>query len=109
MFGVGHGLAEQRPDVIVVKGVGHMPSISLTDDQSEVPQHPELLRHRRLLHVDLLREHPNGARSGPEPAEDADTTRGRQRLHRLGDRTRSLTGEKAEPVITSMTHERIIA
>ena len=51
MLGVGHRFGEQRPDVVVVKRVDDLPPVTLSDDQPEVAQHPELLGDGRLLHL----------------------------------------------------------
>jgi hypothetical protein len=72
------------------RSIDHPAVVALADDQSEMAQHPQLLRDRGLLHLDLFGEITNRARTSAQTTEDPHPARGRQRLHRLRDRTRGL-------------------
>jgi hypothetical protein len=49
-------LTEQRTNVIVVQCVDHLPSVPVSDDETEMAENPQLLRDRRLLHPDIVGE-----------------------------------------------------
>ena len=95
--------------MIVVERVDHLPSVALPDDQPQVAQHPELLGNGGLGHVQVFGE--DAYRAGPrsETAEDAHPTRGRERLHCLGDRSSGLGREEREVWFCAVTHAYIIA
>jgi len=46
MFGVRDRFDEQGAHMIIVERVDHAASVTFADDQSEMPQHPQLLRYR---------------------------------------------------------------
>ena len=92
-----------------MQGIDDLPPVSFSDDESEVPEHPQLLGDGRLLHLHLTRELADRARPGAQPAQDPNTARRRQGLHRLGDRARRVGRDKAELRFVAMTHARIIA
>jgi hypothetical protein len=94
VLGVRDGLGQQRPDVLVVERIDHLPAIALTDDQPEVTQHPQLLRDGGLRHVERVGEGADRAGAGSETAEDPHSARRRERLHRLRDRSGGLGREE---------------
>ncbi len=53
---VKYGLVEQLSDVRIVHRVDHATSIALTDNEPEVAQLAQLMRHSRRLHPDRRRE-----------------------------------------------------
>ncbi len=46
VFGVVDGLVKQLRDVFVIQGVGHAAAQALPIDQSQMAQHPKLVRDR---------------------------------------------------------------
>jgi hypothetical protein len=85
VLGVGDGLGEEHPDVLVVEGVDHAAPAALADHESQVAQDAELLGYGRLLHRDLERQLTDRARSGAEAAQDPHAAGRGESLHRLGD------------------------
>ena len=79
------GLVEQVGDVGVVERVDDGPSAAVADDEAEMAEDAELVGDGRLFHLDRVGELADGSRRFAEAAEDADTARRRERLHRLCD------------------------
>lgn len=88
MLGVRDGLGQQGVNVIIMQRVDDLAPVTFADDQAEVPQYPQLLRDRGLLHPDRAGELSDRAGSRREPAEDPYAAWRRQRVHRLCDRSR---------------------
>jgi hypothetical protein len=63
-------LVEQLSDVVVVKAVDNVAAVAVTGNQSERPQEPQLVRHRRLFHPDRRGQLADRARRLPEPGQD---------------------------------------
>ena len=70
-------------DMRIVQRVDDAPAAPLADDETEMPKHPQLVRHRRALHLDRPRQLVHGAGAVAKPREDPDPARRRERLHRL--------------------------
>ena len=88
VLNVADGLLEQLGDVFVVELVDDVAALSFGVHQPEVPEHTELVGHRRGLHADMFGEVPDRARTAVQTPEDADPARGGQRLHGVGDEPR---------------------
>ena len=56
MLDVRDDLLEQVGDVVVVELVDDLAAVALAGDEPEVAQQPQLVRDRRALHADRLRE-----------------------------------------------------
>jgi hypothetical protein len=109
MLGVGDRFGQQHADVVVVELVDRLPAVTLTHDESEVPQHAKLLGDRRLLHLDIAGELRDRTRPGAKAAEDPHPARSRERLHRLGDDPRRVSAQVGEVDIVAMARVHIIA
>ena len=89
-------LGQQGTDVIVVQRIDHLPPVALAHHKTEVAEDPQLLRDGRLSHLDLARELADRARARTEATQDPHPARGRERLHRLRDRSRGLGRQKRQ-------------
>ena len=78
-------LLQQNPDVAVMERVEHIAAAPLTNNQTQVAQDAQLMRDRRLLHSDRIRQLVHRAGAFAQPRENADATWSRERLHRLGN------------------------
>ena len=83
---VPDGLFQELTDVLVVQVVEDLPALTPTDDKPQVAQDAKLMGDGRGFHPDRYREFVDWGRPEMEPSENAQPARGRQRLHRLGDR-----------------------
>src|SRR5690349_14003064 len=72
---VEDGLVEEVGDVRVVQRIDHPASLALADDQAEMPEDAQLVRHRRWLHSDRLGDLTDRARRIAQPAEDLQAAR----------------------------------
>ncbi len=63
MLSVRDSLTQESPDMIVVKRIDHLLAVALTNDQTQVTQHPQLVRNGGLAHPDLVRQLPDRARA----------------------------------------------
>jgi hypothetical protein len=75
---VAERLVDERGDVRVVQAVHNVASGPGADDESKVPEHPQLVGHRRLLHLQGCPQLPDSARVDPQQSEDADPAGGRE-------------------------------
>ena len=75
------GLIDQRRDVFVVQRVDDSSSVAFTDDQADVSQQPELMRHGGLLHADRVDQLGDRMRTASELGEDVHPARSGERLH----------------------------
>ena len=82
---VADRLIEQLGDMRVVQRVDDPPPLTLTDDQTDVPQQPQLMRHSGLLHPDRDHELGHRMRTLTQLREDQHPARRRQPLHRVCD------------------------
>ena len=88
MLDVVDGLLEKDADVRVVEGVDDAAPAPLADHETKMAEHAELMRDRRLLHADRLRERVHRARRLAQAGENADAAWRCEGLHRLGDLAR---------------------
>jgi len=88
VFDVRHRLLEQLRDVMVVERVVDPPPVALPGHQAEVAKDPQLVGDGRAVHPDRGADLAHRPRPFVQAGEDPQPTRGRQRLHRLGDLTR---------------------
>jgi hypothetical protein len=104
-------LIEQIRDVRIMEGIDHAPPASLTDHESEVAKHTQLVRHRRALHPNREGEFVHGACSLSEPRENANPARRRKRLHRFRNlpRSRGIDDGGATVPLDSVTHTATVA
>jgi len=102
-------LGEQHTDVVVVKGIDHVPALALADDEPEVAKHPKLLGDRGLFHPHGPCELADRARSRTQATQDSYPARRRQRLHRLGDHPSGIAVEICRTSFVAMAHVCIIA
>ncbi len=109
MLGMRDSLGQQNAHVLVVQGVDDVPALALANDQAEMAKHPKLLGDGRLLHLNVLRQLANGARTSTQPAQDPHAARCRQCSHRLGDHARGVAVQIRQIRVMTMTHARIIA
>lgn len=65
------------------------------DDESEIPEHPQLMRDRGLFHLNLGAEFTNRARPGAQSGQYPNPTRRRKNRHHAGDFLCRLLGERA--------------
>jgi hypothetical protein len=77
-------LIQEVGNVRVMERVDNTAAASFADDKPKVTEQTQLMRDRRGLHSDRLGKIVHRAGPLSQPAEDADTARRRQRLHRLG-------------------------
>lgn len=90
MLDVEDRLVDQVGNVAVVQGVADVPALALADHKAEMTEDAKLVGDRRGLHTDRRRKLVHRQPAVPQPREDTDTARRRQRLHRLGDLARRL-------------------
>jgi hypothetical protein len=79
------GLGEEDGDVRIVEGVDDPLALPLADYEAEVAQQAQLMRDRRLFHLDGRRQLPDRPWPLGQLGEDAHARRRSQGLHRLGD------------------------
>src|SRR5467141_4485507 len=103
-------LLEQVRNVGVMERVNDAATVPLADDKAEMPKHPQLVRHRRALHPNPLRELVHGAGAVTQPSEDSHPARSCQRLHRLRDLSSrcSIDNGRATVSLDPVTHHEII-
>ena len=83
VLAVTNSLIDQLRDMPVVQRVNDPPPPTLTDDQTDIPQQPQLMRHSGLLHPDRVDELRNRTRALTQLRKDQYPTRRRQPLHRV--------------------------
>jgi len=93
VLNVRDGFVEQLADVVVMKRIDHIAALAMACDQPEMAQQAELVRHRRGFHADVLRQFADRARASMKPAEDAQSARRSESLHRVGDDLREAVVE----------------
>jgi hypothetical protein len=85
VFDVRQGLVQEVGDVGVVERVDDVAAAAITDDEPEMAQEAQLVRHGGLLHPQRAREFTDRVLPADEAAEDLHSAAGRERLHDLGD------------------------
>ncbi len=90
---VPEGLIEQRGDMGVEQPVDHLASTSVSGDQPKIPQHSQLVRHRRLLHPNFHAELTNRALAGTQTIEYPDPAGRRKSAHESRHRFGGLLGQ----------------
>ncbi len=83
MLDVGDRLLEELADVLVMERVDDAPPLPVTGHEPEVPEEPELVRHRGGLHGDRGRQGVHGTGAGMQTPEDPYPAGGGERLHRV--------------------------
>ena len=86
MLDVGDRLVEQVRDVVVVEVVDDVTALAMSDDEAEMAQQTQLVRHGGGLHADCLGELVDAQSARTQATEDADSARRRQGLHGVGNR-----------------------
>ena len=89
-----NSLIDQLGDMHVIQRVHDPPPSTLTDDQTDIPQQPQLMRDSGLLQPDRVDELRDRMRALPQLREDQHPTRRRQPLHRLRDPRSDLHGHR---------------
>jgi hypothetical protein len=104
-------LVDQIRNVRVMKRVHDRAAASLTDDQPEMSEQPQLVRHSGTFHPDGLRKVIHAARAFAQPREDPHPARRGQRLHRLSHFARGRSVNGGAPIVPfySMCHGPMIA
>jgi deazaflavin-dependent oxidoreductase (nitroreductase family) len=93
-------LVDQIRNMRIVQRVDDRTAASLTDDQAEMPQQAQLMRHRRPFHPDRLRKLSHAAGTLAQPRQDPHPARRRQRLHRLRHITRRHRVDSGPPIVS---------
>jgi len=83
MLNVEDGFLEQVADVGVVERVDRPSPDSLSYNKPEMAQQPQLMRDRRLLHLERVREVTYRAGCLAQAGENPNSAAGCERLHRL--------------------------
>jgi hypothetical protein len=83
-------LVEQMRDVVVVEVVDDAAAVATANDESEVPQEPELVRDGRSLHSHALGDLVDARRPGPQASEDLDPAGRGECLHGLREQAGEL-------------------
>ena len=93
-------LIEQVGDVRVVERVDDAPAAPLADNEPEVAQHAQLVRHRRAFHLNRQGEFVHGAGAFAEPRENPNPARRCERLHRLRNLPRGRRIDDGGPAVS---------
>ena len=103
-------LIDQLGDMHVIQRVHDPPALTLTDDQADIPQQPQLMRDSGLLHPDRVDELRDRMRALAQLREDQHPARRRQPLHRVRDphsdlhRHLAREARPSTPWLTARTH-----
>ena len=100
-----HRLCEEHSDMVVVERVHDVAAPPGPNHEAQVAQHPQLLRNRRRLQVEIVRELADRHRARRKSTEDPHPARGRQRMHRLRNRVGILRRHERQLDLVATTHQ----